>query len=257
MEPGTRMRIGLVGCGAFANAALVPAMRMAGLQIAAVCDPDSARAEATARVAGGAVPYTDMLSMLDAEALAAVVMAVGPKIYPGLAAQALSRRVHVFVEKPPALTVEEAVAMGHAADEAGRQIVVGFMKRFATGYRMAKEITGDPHFGPVQTVSARITSGVWTPAWSQTLTPFSFVLDHSIHFLDLMMFFGGRIEWVCASKTQASPERFGFAVLLGYANGAAGSSSKYPTTRAEASPTNASRSPEETAEASPSRTCRA
>lgn len=217
-----RLRAALVGCGAFANAALVPAMRMAGIDIVAVCDPDAGRAEATMKAAGARAAYGDMAGMLTAETVDAVVMAVGPTIYPKLAEEALSHGVHVFVEKPPAITVAEAEAMALAAGKAGRQLVVGFMKRFATGYRMAREISEGRDFGAVRMVSARITSGVWTPAWSKTLTPFSFVLDHSVHFLDLMRFFGGPVEWVSAVRTQASDERFGFAVLLGYASGAAG-----------------------------------
>lgn len=217
-----RLRTALVGCGAFANAALVPAMRMAGIEIVAVCDPDSARAEATGRVAGANAAYADLSRMLAAEDVDAVVMAVGPTVYPKLAEQALAHGVHVFVEKPPAITVAEAEAMGLAARKAGKQLAVGFMKRFATGYRMAKEISEGDDFGAVRMVNARITSGVWTPAWSKTLTPFSFVLDHSVHFLDLMRFYGGPVAWVSAVKTQASEERFGFAILLGYESGAAG-----------------------------------
>lgn len=217
-----RLRTALVGCGAFANAALVPAMRMADIDIVAVCDTDAGRTDATMTASGAHTAYADMSHMLASETVDAVVMAVGPTVYPKLAEQALLQGVNVFVEKPPAITVAGAEAMARAADKADRQLVVGFMKRFATGYRMAKEISASPDFGAVQTVSARITSGVWTPAWSKTLTPFSYVLDHSVHFLDLMRFFGGPIDWVSAVKTQAAEDRFGFAILLGYASGAAG-----------------------------------
>ena len=217
-----RLRAALVGCGAFAGAALVPAMRMADIDIVAVCDPDSAHASAAMKASGACAAYADMSDMLTTETVDVVVMAVGPAVYPKLAEQALSQGVHVFVEKPPAITVAEAEAMARAARKANRQLVVGFMKRFATGYRMAKEISESTDFGSVRMVNARITSGVWTPAWSKTLTPFSFVLDHSVHFLDLMSFFGGPIDWISAVKTQASDERFGFAILLGYASGAGG-----------------------------------
>lgn len=218
-----RLRTALVGCGAFANAALVPAMRLADIEVVAVCDPDATRAKATMQAAGATAAYADMDEMLQTEKqVDAVIMAVGPTVYPSLVARAFEYGVHVFVEKPPAITADEARTMRRAANKAGRQLVVGFMKRFATGYRMAQEISQRTEFGPVQLVSARITSGVWTPAWSQSLTPFSFVLDHSVHFLDLMRFFGGPIKWATSTLTRASTDRFGFAILLGYASGAAG-----------------------------------
>ncbi|WP_084731401.1 Gfo/Idh/MocA family protein [Microvirga vignae] len=216
------LRTALVGCGAFANAALVPAMRLAGIDVVAVCDPDTSRAQDTMRAAGARSCHAEMSRMLGMEDVDAVVMAVGPTIYPKLAVEALSSGVSVFVEKPPAVTVADALSMKKAAISANRQLAVGFMKRFATGYRMAKEISSSDEFGPVKMINARITSGVWTPAWSKTLTPFSFVMDHSVHFLDLMRFFGGPVEWVCATRTEAGPDRFGFAVMLGYESGATG-----------------------------------
>jgi len=218
---GKRIRVGLIGAGGFANAALIPAMRFADIDLVAICDRDLDRAGAVARAAGNATAHGSAEAMFEAEQLDAVVMAVGPTVYPQLARQALHAGVDVFVEKPPAVTVAEAEGMRDVAWEAGRRLGVGFMKRFATGYRMAKELATAPEFGRLTHVSARISTGVWTPAWSSELTPLAFVLDHSVHFTDLVQFFGGPVEWVCASPSR-SGDRMGFAVAMGFANGASG-----------------------------------
>src|SRR3546814_6460491 len=71
-------------------------------------------------------------------------------------------------------------------------------------------------------IIARISTGVWTPAWSGPLTPLSFVLDHSVHFTDLVQFFCGPVRWLCAAPSRAGESRFGFAVVLGSESGASG-----------------------------------
>src|SRR3546814_18217633 len=93
------------------------------------------------------------------------------------------------------------------------------MKRFATCYRRAKELAAAPEFGAITHISARISTGVWTPAWSGSLTPLSFVLDHSVHFTDLVQFFCGPVRWLCAAPSRAGDSRFGFAVVLGFERG--------------------------------------
>lgn len=217
-----RLKVALVGCGGFANAALVPAMRMAPIDVVAVCDRDEGRANATADVTGARASYSALDVLLARESVDAVVMAVGPTVYPALAIQAMRVGVNVFIEKPPAVTVEEAQAMRAVSQETGKRLGVGFMKRFATGYRMAQELTTRAEFGQVTHVSARISTGVWTPAWSNVLTPLAFVLDHSVHFMDLVQFFGGPVDWVCAAPSRYGDSRFGFAVVLGFRNGASG-----------------------------------
>lgn len=221
MTDSARLRIGLLGCGAFARAALIPSMRLAAVDVAATCDLDRAKAELAAKEAGAPAAYTDLDALLAARP-DLVVIAIGPTAHPALAERVLRAGIDVYVEKPPALTAAEAVGMRTVARETGRQLAVGFMKRFATGYRMAKELVTEPAFGALTHLTARIGTGVWTPVWSKELTPLAFVLDHSIHYLDLVQFFGGPVDWVCAAPSRAGDSRFGFAVLLRFASGATG-----------------------------------
>ncbi|WP_445503421.1 Gfo/Idh/MocA family protein [Microvirga sp. G4-2] len=221
-ERGTRLRAGLVGCGGFAQAALIPATRMAPIDLVAVCDRDQERAEACGHLLRTPAIYTSLDDLLAREQLDVVIMAIGPNVYPELAEKVMRAGVDVYVEKPPAVTVDKALRMREVSRETGRNLAVGFMKRFATGYRMAKELTSAPDFGRLMHLTARICSGVWTPAWSSELTTFAFVLDHSVHYLDLIQFYAGPVASVTAELSQASNERFGYAVLLRFQSGATG-----------------------------------
>ncbi len=217
-----RIRLGVIGCGKFPTAALFPCFPLAPIELVAVCDLDRERAEATARTFGAARAYPDHREMLARESLDAAMVEVGPHVNPGLVIDAMRAGLHVYVEKPPALTVEECERMAAVSRETGRFLAVGFMKRFGTAYRMAKRILDSAEFGRLVHVTCKFTSGVYLPAWSQELTPFAFLLDHSIHHLDLIQHYAGPAVWACAQPSAGGKERVGFAALLRFAGGATG-----------------------------------
>ena len=160
--------------------------------------------------------------MISRESLDAVMIVVGPAVNPNLAIDAMRSGLHVYVEKPPALTAEEAERMATVSRETNRFLAVGFMKRFGTAYRMAKHIIDSPEFGGLAHLTCKFTSGIYVPAWSKELTPLSFLLDHSIHHLDLIQYYAGPVEWVCAQRSTGGKERFGFAAVLRFRGGATG-----------------------------------
>ncbi len=217
-----KLRVGLVGCGSFSRAALIPAAALAPITFVCFCDLDGERAASAAALVSNARPYTSLKAMLAAEELDAVMMAVGPTAYPALVEQVFQADRDVFIEKPPALNAEQAQGMADSAGRAGRSLNVGFMKRFGTAYVMAKDIMQAPDFGPIKHISARLTSGVYRPVWAQHLTPETFLLDHSIHYLDLVTHFAGPVKSVTAHLTREGDDRFGFSILLAFANGASG-----------------------------------
>ena len=55
---------------------------------------------------------------------------------------ALRAGKHVFVEKPMALTAEECRELCAAVEETGKQLTVGFNRRFAPFYRELKRESG-------------------------------------------------------------------------------------------------------------------
>lgn len=219
---GRRLRVALVGCGNFTNAALLPSIRLAPIEVVATCDLDHARAEATAKAIGAGGVHTSYDAMLAAETLDLVMMAIGPNVYPALARKAFEHGIDVYLQKPPALGAAEAKSLKREAERHGRQVIVGFMKRFGTAYRMAKEIAASPEFGGVTHISGRLRSGPYVPVWTKTASAMAFVFDHSVHYLDLMRFYGGPVREVVALPSPEIDGRVGFAVTLRFESGATG-----------------------------------
>ncbi|MGW6929778.1 Gfo/Idh/MocA family protein [Lentzea sp. NPDC054927] len=122
------MRFGLIGTGSWANFTHAPALASTpGSTLDAVWGRNPG---ATAELAAqhGAVAFTDFDAFLDA--VDAVAFAVSPRAQPSLAIRAARAGKHVLLEKPIALTPQDADALVSAIDDAGVASVVFFTWRF-------------------------------------------------------------------------------------------------------------------------------
>jgi myo-inositol 2-dehydrogenase/D-chiro-inositol 1-dehydrogenase len=207
-------RIGFVGCGSHATQNLYPTFRLAvhnppetgGAigelaeggeigELVACCDLDEARARRAARDFGIPGVYVDHRTMLERESLDGVLVAAHPRLQPAIAVDCLDAGAHVFVEKPPAESLDGCHAMKEVADHARRHVMVGFMKRFSEPYKRAKAIASRPDFGPLSAYEARFTFGVYPPR-----AVYDFLNGFGCHHLDLARYLMGEVDWVFAAR---------------------------------------------------------
>jgi predicted dehydrogenase len=206
--------VGFVGCGSHATQNLYPSFRLSVLnppetgaaigelaeggeigELVACCDVDEGRARRCARDFGIPQVFTDHRELLERADVDCVLLAMHPRLQPAVAIDCLAAGRHVFLEKPPAETLEDCLAMKEAAEQAGRNLMVGFMKRFSEPYRRARAIASAPEFGPLAAYEARFTFGVYPPR-----AVYDFLNGFGCHHLDLARFFGGEVEWVFAAR---------------------------------------------------------
>jgi predicted dehydrogenase len=111
---------------------------------------------------------------------------------------------HVFVEKPLALTVEEATASARAAEEAGVVLQVGHNKRRQTGNRRLHEMVTSGELGHLQYIEANISVPVAfktdLPEWrkSPEQLPAGGMTPLGVHHVDTIRYLGGPITRVSA-----------------------------------------------------------
>src|SRR3954471_19484257 len=111
------LRAALIGCGHI-SARHIPAWQATpDAELVAVCDLNRARAEARARQFGIERVYTDVDTMIAAEALDCIDIATHDVTHTALVKQAASHGLHVLCQKPLAPTMAEARAMVAHADE--------------------------------------------------------------------------------------------------------------------------------------------
>jgi predicted dehydrogenase len=146
------LRICMIGCGGFAQLCHGPSQRRIasedpGVQLAACCDTDAARAQNYAKAFGFARTYTDLLAMLAAEKPDAVVLAVSPPATCRAACLVLERGFPLLLEKPPGLSEVELDRMIAAAGATGAATQVAFNRRYMPVMQKARAIL-DAHFPP-------------------------------------------------------------------------------------------------------------
>ena len=116
-----RIRLGLIGCGFFAQNHLHAwqDLKSEGVDIVAVCDTDAERAKAAAETFGVPHWYTDAREMFEKEQLGLVDIATTMASHLPLVTLALSHRVPTIVQKPFGQTIAEVRQMVEASEQAG------------------------------------------------------------------------------------------------------------------------------------------
>ncbi len=135
------VRMGVLGCGSIAEIAHFPSIkRCPEATLSAVCDCEAAVAEAAAKKWGASQWYTDYRDMFSKSKLDAVVIATPNNVHRNQAVCAAKAGVHVIVEKPLAVTNEEAWDIVNACRKARVKLMVGCDRRFWTHNQWAKEL---------------------------------------------------------------------------------------------------------------------
>jgi predicted dehydrogenase len=91
----------------------------------------------------------DLDAMLDDPEVAAVVISTPAATHAPLARACLAAGKHVFVEKPLALSVEDAVGLARTADDRGSILMVGHTFEFVPAVRKMKELVDGGEIGDV------------------------------------------------------------------------------------------------------------
>ena len=127
---GDAASAGVIGAGSFAGRVLIPALRDAGFHLRLVASANGLSAKAAAVRFGFESAVTPDEVLAD-KSVGLVVIATRHDSHAALAANALRLGKHVFVEKPPALTMRELRVLRAARDAAERTLAVGFNRRYA------------------------------------------------------------------------------------------------------------------------------
>ena len=183
------IKIGWIGCGRHATWMLMPQLARSGFSIAAVCDRDETAARNAAAQFGATAVYSDFEDMIANADIDAVGMAVGPEVHFRATHAAIKRGLPVFMEKPPAATAAQAEDLMRASEAAKVPVTVGFMKRYSTGNKIAKNILDGGDFGPVLGIHG---SYMTAPTYFSGEVDYTgFYLHHCVHYMDLIPWFAG------------------------------------------------------------------
>jgi predicted dehydrogenase len=156
-----RLKVGVIGCGVIAQVMHLPHLRELDdrFELKALCDISEPTARACAERYGEPKVFTSWEEMLG-EPLDAVLVLTSGSHAPAAIAAARSG-IHVLVEKPMCLNLDEGREMAAAAREAGVQLMVGTMKRYDPAYERLLEVL--PEAGELRLVRVTTLESPWRP----------------------------------------------------------------------------------------------
>ena len=148
-----RVRMALIGCGLIMKGHHGWAQSHPMIDLAAVCDVKTSQREAALAQlkqknpdAVGYVDYGDIMARNDIDA---VIIGTPDHWHAAIAIDAMRVGKDVYVEKPMALTLDEAAAMVAAEKRYGRILQVGSMQRSYTEFRQAVDIVRNGWIGEI------------------------------------------------------------------------------------------------------------
>jgi myo-inositol 2-dehydrogenase/D-chiro-inositol 1-dehydrogenase len=112
-----------------------------GVSLQAICDADAARARKVADAAGALNIASDPLTVINDNAVDAVVIAAPDQFHAPLTLACISAGKPVLCEKPLSQDVKECRAVLAAEEKRGQRLVqIGFMRRFDPSYTEIKSL---------------------------------------------------------------------------------------------------------------------
>ncbi|MCY4581427.1 MAG: Gfo/Idh/MocA family oxidoreductase [Chloroflexi bacterium] len=152
---------GIVSTGRHPDTKMAPAINEAeDASLAAVMSRDIGRAEAFAQKHGAATAYDDLDALLRDPAVDVVYIASPNALHAEQTVRAAGAGKHVIVEKPMALSVDDAQRMIEACDSAGVLLGVGFHLRAHEGHQRLRSLVTDGAVGQVSFAQASWCRGV-------------------------------------------------------------------------------------------------
>jgi predicted dehydrogenase/threonine dehydrogenase-like Zn-dependent dehydrogenase len=178
--------VALVGAGNLARWAHLPNLKKTpDVRLRAIHSASGARGKSYAVRFGADYCATDYSEILKDPQIQVVVIVSRNQQHAAQALAALRAGKHVFVEKPMALTQEECRELSQAVEQTGKQLTVGFNRRYAPTYLALKKQMAKRTGAAV--LNCRVNSpGISGSYWMADPAIGGAILGEACHFVDLM-----------------------------------------------------------------------
>lgn len=147
------VRVAVVGAGSIAQVAHLPVLRkIAGIEIAAICDNDLSKAQALGTRFDVPETYDDIEEVLKYSHPDAVVICTPNHLHEIHVGAALSAGVHVLCERPLSLTYEGVERVLKAAERYGKRVMVAMNHRFRTDVQAVRGFLAGGELGTIDMI---------------------------------------------------------------------------------------------------------
>jgi UDP-N-acetyl-2-amino-2-deoxyglucuronate dehydrogenase len=204
-----RLRTALIGVGAWGRVLAKAASQSQKIEFVCCVGRNPERLAAFSSETG--IPARDVDAVLADKSIAAVVLALPNEMHHDSARRAAAAGKHVYIEKPIANTMTDALAIAALEQAHGVRIAVGHCARLLTGTRAIRQAMDAGKLGKVTQIETnfsndrglRLTPQDWR--WYSESSPGGSLSQLGVHQFDTLRYLGGDIAAVGASAGRHSP----------------------------------------------------
>lgn len=214
-----KVRVGVLGAGAWANFAHVPGYkRDSRCEVLVVCDPQRSLAEELARKFDIPTVCTDYREVLDRRDIDLIDVCTPSATHFQLAWDALSAGKHVLCEKPVAFDYRDTLRARDLAASKGLKTKLGFTFRYSPAMRYMKELIDSGYVGQPYIFNGYEQNSQWIkpstplrqvdPSADQSVLQVSSLEGYGAPIIDLAHWFvGADLQRVVGTMKNFVPER--------------------------------------------------
>lgn len=198
----SELSVALVGCGVMGQDL---ARQCATLDLATVTAVSDVNESLAGKLAEdlSATAYTDYARMLDQARPDAVIVATPQFLHREVACAAAAAGIHVFCEKPMAVTLDDCDAMIAACEQAGVNLMIGQVCRYHGVHRKVRDLVASGKYGRATCMIVRRVGGPWAGIWARPWrmkfeNTGGVLMEINAHEIDFMRFVCGDVANVFA-----------------------------------------------------------
>jgi len=186
------LKFGIVGAGLRGRMYAEALADLRDVEVVAFAEASERVAAVTREATGLAVvsSHRDLLEQFDPDA---VIVATPDFAHRDAAVEIASAGKHLLVEKPLAMTIDDAHAIRDAVKQGGATCLVGFENRWNPHVVSAQRAIASGTVGTHITSSATLSNSYYVPfnmlSWAARSSPAWFLMPHTI---DMLLWFSGR-----------------------------------------------------------------
>ncbi len=198
-----KVKFGIAGCGHIAKTHAKEILALPQAELAAICDIDPEVMQSFTR-RYGVIGYRDYAEMLDRKDLDVVIICTPSGLHAEMGVMAACVGKHVLVEKPMALTLEDADILIDTCERKGVLLSVVLQNRFKPPCRLLKLAVEEGRFG-------KLSHAGITVRWNRDDAYFfnnpwrgkkgedgGVMMNQAIHSIDMLQWLMGQVETLFA-----------------------------------------------------------
>src|SRR5215472_7720490 len=196
------MRIGLIGGGNISITHARAASAVSGVEVVAVYGTNHDKVSRLSQEFG-AIPYQDFEAFVVHRPMEMVIVGSPSGLHAEQGILAAQQGLHVLVEKPIAISVEQSAALITACEKANVKLGVIFQDHFKSQIRLLKQLMDDEALGRILLADARVKwyrppdyygKSRWRGTWD--LDGEGALMNQGVHTVDLLLWLLGDVERV-------------------------------------------------------------